>query len=122
MRAISDFLSANPLIALALAILAIVLIFSIFKKLFKIAIIIAIILLLGGGTVYHFARKQFDTRGRELLHKGKELLRAGTEKVEETITGESRTLSAKDSSTRNGSHITRRKARVKPAATRAPEE
>ena len=117
MDAITNFLSANPLIALALAILAIILVLSVLKKLFKLALIIGIILLLSGGTVYHFAKEQVDTRGRELLQQGKQLLREGAETVEKRFAAELQPETSKDSTLQSDIRHTPKKA----PARRAPK-
>jgi hypothetical protein len=123
MDTVTAFLSDNPLIALALGILAIVLVLSVLKKLFKLALIIGIVLLLSGGTVYHFAKKQVDTRGRELLLKGKELLREGAERVEKRLTAEApQSEVKKDSAHRNEKHHAPKKANLSPAAKHATEK
>jgi hypothetical protein len=119
MSEITSFLSANPLIALALVILLIIFILSVLKKLFKIALVIGIILLLAGGTVNHFARKQFDAHGKELLDRGKALLREGKEKIEKTITDELSSPPATDSTSRTADRKSAKKPRSNTAAKRA---
>lgn len=121
MNEITSFLSDNPLIALALAILVIIFVLSVLKKLFKIALVIGIILLFAGGTVNHFARKQFDAHGKELLDKGKALLREGKEKIERTITDELAAPPAQDSASRVADRASAKKPRSKAAAKRARE-
>lgn len=121
MDAVTNFLSANPLIALALAILAIILVLSVLKKLFKLALIIGIILLLSGGTVYHFAKEQMDTRGRELLQQGKQLLREGAERVEKHLANEAQPAAPKDSTQRSAQPRAQKKAPAKHTAKHAQQ-
>ena len=121
MNEITSFLSANPLIALAIAILLIILVLSILKKLFKIALIVGIILLLVGGAVNHFAREQFDMHGKAFLDKGRELLREGKEKVEKTIADELASPSAEDSTTHKAVPKGSKKSHPKTAAKRSRE-
>ena len=53
-----DYLSANPVIALALVIVLILFLFMVFRKLIKWAVISFIILAVAGGLSYNEAQKQ----------------------------------------------------------------
>ena len=64
-----DFLQENPLVTAALVIIVLGIVLSVLKKLFKIALILIIIFLIAGGTVFHMSQKDVVEKGRELLEK-----------------------------------------------------
>lgn len=69
MTQVLDFLHENPLVTAALVIVVLGIILTVLKKLFKIALILIIIFLIAGGTVFHMSQKEVVEKGRELLEK-----------------------------------------------------
>lgn len=69
MDAIVAYLKANPIVVAALVIAVAILLYAIIKKFFKLAVLVAIVFLLGGGTVYKFAVDKWEHGGRQLLEK-----------------------------------------------------
>ncbi|MCK4715736.1 MAG: hypothetical protein KAT54_02935 [Candidatus Marinimicrobia bacterium] len=67
-----DYLSANPVIALALVIVLILFVFMVFRKLIKWAVISFIILAVAGGLSYNEAQKQPQIV-KDILKKGESL-------------------------------------------------
>jgi hypothetical protein len=69
MSHVIHFLQANPLVTAALVIVVLGIVLSVLKKLFKIALILILIFLIAGGTVFHMSQKDVMDKGRELLEK-----------------------------------------------------
>ncbi len=69
MEAVIHYLTENPFIGIVLAALVVACIFFVMKKLIKLALIIAFVLLISGGATYHFARVEFQKRSEYLLRK-----------------------------------------------------
>lgn len=69
MEAVLHYIMENPLIGIALAMLAVTCVFLIIKKLIKLALIIALVLIISGGATYHFARIEFEKQTEYLLRK-----------------------------------------------------
>ena len=69
MDAIVAYLKANPIVVAALVIAAAILLYAIIKKLFKLAVIVAIVFLLGGGAVYKYAAEKWEHGGKQLMEK-----------------------------------------------------
>ncbi len=67
MKILIDFLRANPVIGLILLVLLVFVFLSIVKKLFKLALIIALIFLISGGALFHISHLEFAKKGKELL-------------------------------------------------------
>ncbi|MDH7515586.1 MAG: hypothetical protein QHI48_06915 [Bacteroidota bacterium] len=81
---IVQFLTDNPLVAIILAVLVIALVAALLKRVFKAAVIIFAILLLSSGTVYHFAERQLEEKGKTLIESGKKVLKKGVKEIERT--------------------------------------
>jgi hypothetical protein len=69
MTPLLDFLQQNPLVTAALVIVVLGIVLSVLKKLFKIALILIVIFLIAGGTVFHMSQKEVVEKGRQLLEK-----------------------------------------------------
>jgi hypothetical protein len=67
-----DFLQENPLVAVALVIVVLLIVLSVMKKLFKIALVLIVIFLIAGGTVFHISQREIADKGKELLQKAGE--------------------------------------------------
>jgi len=90
-----DYLSANPVIALALVIVLILFVFMVFRKLIKWAVISFIILAVASGLSYNEAQKQpkivkdFLKKGESLkekvLKKGEKAAEKAVEELKENI-------------------------------------
>jgi len=70
-----DYLSANPVIALALAVVLVLFIFMVFRKLIKWALISFVILAVAGGVSYNEAQKSdLMKRGEKILKESERIL------------------------------------------------
>jgi hypothetical protein len=69
MTPLLDFLHENPLVTAALVIVALGIVLTVLKKLFKIALILILVFLIAGGTVFHLSQRDVVNKGRELLEK-----------------------------------------------------
>ena len=63
-----EYLSAHPLIAVGLGIIAGFIVFSLVKKLFKFAVVLIIVFLVAGGGILHVSRKEVEEKGKTLLN------------------------------------------------------
>lgn len=80
MTHVLDFLQQNPLVTAALVIVVLGIVLSVLKKLFKIALILILVFLIAGGTVFHISQQEVVDKGKELLEK---VGRTVNEKVKE---------------------------------------
>ena len=79
-----DYLSANPVIALALVIVLILFVFMVFRKLIKWAVISFIILAIAGGLSYNEAQKQPQIV-KDILSLKEKVLKEGEKAAEKAV-------------------------------------
>jgi len=72
------YLFEHPLIGVALCIVLISALFTLIKKLFKIALVLSIVFLASSGILFHFSQE-------ELAQKGKKTLQSIENKVRKTV-------------------------------------
>jgi hypothetical protein len=92
MQPFLDFLRQNPLIALALVIIAVAVLFTVMKKLFKVALLLLVVLLIAGGTIFGISRQQVESAGRKAMEEGKELYHLGKDALEKKLSDKADTL------------------------------
>ena len=80
MTQVLDFLQQNPLVTAALILVVLGIVLTVLKKLFKIALVLILMFLIGGGTVFHMSQREVVDKGKELLEK---VGKAVNEKVKE---------------------------------------
>ena len=85
MRNFIQYVSQHPLLLTLLVGVAVGIIFSIFKKLLKAAIVLLVIFIAASALFYHFADKEW-------AKKGKEILESTTKKAEEVVNSEGKKL------------------------------
>jgi hypothetical protein len=83
MDAVLDYLRQNPLIALALLIVAVAIVLTLVKKLFKVAVVLLVVFLVAGGTVFQVSKQDVLDAGEKALREGKKLGREAVEKGRE---------------------------------------
>ena len=99
MNHVLDFLQNNPLVTAALVIIVLGIVLTVVKKLFKIALILIVIFLIGGGTVFHMSQKDVVDKGKELLEKVGETVNKKVKELADSTTGrlmKDTTLTEKD--------------------------
>ena len=67
MKILIEFLRANPVVGLILAILLVCIVIFIMKKVFKIALILVLIFLVASGTLFRISHLQVAKKGEEFL-------------------------------------------------------
>jgi hypothetical protein len=67
MEALMAYLTENPLVGILLAGLVLSMVWSIVKKLLKVAVILGLIFLSSSGATYHFAQLDLAERGKQIL-------------------------------------------------------
>lgn len=89
MDAVLEYLTQNPLIALAFLVVAVAIVFTVAKKLFKAAVVLLVVFLVAGGTVFHISRQEVMDAGSKVWEEGKELgkdvIKKGTKAVKEQL-------------------------------------
>lgn len=81
-----DYLSVNPIIALALVAVLILFLFMVFRKLVKWALISFIILAVAVGVSYNEAQKsELIRQGEKILKKSERLLKEGERDADKTL-------------------------------------
>ena len=68
------FLAAHPVLMAVLAALAVAFLMSVIKKIIKVALILFIIFVLAGGTIFHFANRALRSQGERILNDVREQL------------------------------------------------
>ncbi len=84
MNILIDFLLAHPLIGLILVVLLVCVLVFVLRKLFKIAVLLAVVFLIAGGTVFHISHREVAQKGKELLQSAQTTV---TTKVRRFIPG-----------------------------------
>lgn len=103
MRALLTWLSAHPLVAIALVLVLIAAIASLVKKLVKVALVLLVIFAIGGGTVFNISQQELADTGQKLLEKaggaGRELLEDAGTAVEKEVRRRASDMLGDDSTT-----------------------
>ncbi len=103
MRALFTWLSAHPLVALALVLLLVAAIATLVKKLVKVALVLLIIFAIGGGTVFNISQQDLTDTSQKLLEKagdaGKDLLEDAGRSVEKEVRRHTSDMLSDDSTT-----------------------